>query len=234
MLLSACLCAVSSRAIRCVLTVAAIFGMACTARGDEVPLGPASIMRRNGKVLSGNLVKAKNGEVRLAGGLKPLDFRPGDVVAIQFDQKLPEPEVSGTVRLKYFYNAPDRTFEQQKILVNIRPWAVSQDSQTETVLETEYQRDGEGKIISSRTFERDVVRFAAEANATTVVSNKTQESVTATLELQVSGAGRGSWAISHDVVVQLNDTKEVTIRFPTHGIQITDVVVTDVYNRPTN
>ena len=234
MLLSACSCAVPSRAIRSALTVVSLFGMAFTARGDEVPLGPASIMRRNGTVISGNLLKAKNGEVRVAGGIKPLDFRPGEVVAIQFDRQLPEPDVSGTVRLKYFYNATDRTFEQQKILVSIRPWAVTQDSKVETVFETEYQRDGDGRIISSRTVEREVERFAAEATATTVVSNKTQESVNARLELQVSGAGRRSWVIGHEVAVQPNEASEVTVRFPTQGIEITDVVVRDVYNRPAN
>jgi hypothetical protein len=218
----------------CGAKVAAILAMACTTRGDEVPLGPASVMRRNGAVVSGNLLKAKNGEVRVAGGIKPLDFRPGEVVAIQFDRLLSEPDVSGTVRLKYFYNDADKTFVQQKILVKIQPWVVTQDSKVETVFETEYQRDRDGLIISSQTVERKVERFAAEATATTVVSNKTQESVSAKLQLQVSGAGRRPWLIPHEVVAQPSQTTDVTIRFPTQGIEITNVVVCDVYNRPLN
>jgi hypothetical protein len=234
MLLSTKVCDEFLGMLCCGAKVAAILTMAYTARGDEVPLGPASIMRRNGAVVSGNLLKAKNGEVRVAGGIKPLDFRPGEVVAIQFERQLSEPEVSGTVRLKYFYNAQGKTFEQQKILVNIQPWVVTQDSKVETVFETEYQRDRDGLIVSSQTVEREVVRFAPEAMATTVVSNKTQESVSAKLQLQVSGAGRRPWIIAHEIVAQPSQTTDVTIRLPTQGIEITDVVVCDVYNRPLN
>lgn len=228
------MCDAFLRLLCCGAKVATVVAMACTARGDEVPLGPASIMRRNGAVISGNLLKAKNGEVRVAGGIKPLDFRPGEVIAIQFERQLNEPEVSGTVRLKYFYNAADKTFVQQKILVNIQPWVVTQDSKVETVFETEYQRDRDGLIISSQTVEREVERFGAEATATTVVSNKTQESVSAKLQLQVAGAGRRPWIIAHEIVAQPSEATDVTIRFPTQGIEITDVVVCDVYNRPLN
>ena len=201
---------------------------------DEVPLGPASIMRRNGALLTGNLLKARNGEVRIAGGIKPLEFRPGEVTAIQFEQFLDEPAVAGTVRLKYFYDAQTRDFERQHVMLTVGPWAVQQQSGFEKVINTEFQRDSSGQIISSRSVERDVEVFAAEATASANLTNKVTQAISVRLQLRVSATGSRPWVIDQEYVLQPSQEDNVTIRFPTRSLKITDVVVQDVFNRSLN
>lgn len=211
-----------------------LLATAGTGVADEVPLGPASVMRRNGAVLTGNLLKARNGEVRIAGGIKPLEFRPGEITAIQFEQFLDEPAVAGTVRLKFFYDASTRDFERQRIMLSVGPWTVRQKSAFEKVTDTEFQRDSSGQIVSSRSVEREIEVFAPDATASASVANKMTQAVAAKLQLRVSAAGSRSWVIDQECVLQPAQEDEVTVRFPTQALKITGVVVQDVFNRFVN
>lgn len=197
---------------------------------DEVPLGFASVMRDNGTILTGQLLKVSRGKVTIAGPLKPVPLGEGETIAIQFEQFVEEPLVMGTVRLKYFYNPKTQEFDRQETLVKVGPWSLQQDSRFEQVSDTDYYKDGDGQIVSSRTVHKNVERFASQATASATLSNKSKHRIFARLELRVFSSEGESWLHRVEYKLDPDESKTATETIPTSNRKVSQVTVYDVYN----
>jgi hypothetical protein len=198
---------------------------------DDVPLGFASVMRDNGTVLTGQLLKVNRGAVTIAGPFKPIPLGKGETIAIQFEQFVEEPSVMGSVRLKYFYNPETQEFDQQETLVKVGPWSLQQDSSFEQVSDTDYYKDGDGQIVSSKTVHKNVERFASQATASATLSNKSKHRISVRLELRVFSSEGESWLNRVEYKLDPGESTTATESIPTGNRKISRVTVYDVYNK---
>lgn len=215
------------------LLVVAVAMASLTALGDEVPVKqPAELLRKNGAILPVPLLlKVRGGNVSAHSdtSLAPLTFRPGEIQAIRFQQREPEPEINGTCRLKYFYDATSKSFEKHKIMATISPWRVSQASTVEEVLETVISRNGDGEAVLQTTKKNKIV-YAPTATLAATFVNKEPEALIVGYELLLVTTA-GEFIHNEEITLGSEESKDVEIDVPTGGRGIQRAIISDVYNR---
>jgi hypothetical protein len=217
------------------LLIAAVALAGARAIGDEVPVKqPAELLRKNGSLLPVPLLlKVRGGNVTAHSdtSIAPLNFRPGEIQAIRFQQREPEPEVNGASRLKYFYDPKSKSFEKHKILATISTWNISQESGIQEVTESTARRNELGETVVETTKKNKVV-YAPTATLSATFANKQSTSVIVSYEL-ILVTTDGEFLHKEEITLDGDESKDVEIDVPTGGRGIQRAVVSDVYNRLT-
>jgi hypothetical protein len=185
--------------------------------------GPAIIERR-GKIVDAEILGVYAGAVTAKGSFSSMKYNKGEVTKIWLHRTEAIPGIHDPLRIKYTYDRKTKKFlpRNKTAEIEVGAWRFDQKSKLikEIIVET-FLVDG---VIYER--ETPVTRtiWAADADASAVIKNSTDRTISAHLTLEInSGAGHAN-TTAH---LGPYEEKPISINFPTGSKQVSSVKLAD-------